>query len=277
MNQPIKNGMLAAMLVLTTHAMGQVSRDGFVEALPVFTSGVHTGKHAVYLNEKFTAWFDAKGILRVQTLEKGKPVGKVFTCLAVEPYYVAKDRHWLRAMKRFQDITPPSVIPASGGKIHLRGRLDDNIPFKAEYTFSGNTIKASGGCADPPSVKPPTYFRFLTRFATTHSLPDTTPVDQLEPLMRGMTLDVRPKAEGLSPVTYPYHRSIQNLSGPYTVMITRGAFGPRVITHRPVGKEGNLHGYIYTGFKPWQGYCAQYITQGKKINPAHNEAMAVID
>ena len=64
MNQPIQNVMVAAALVLTTHAMGQTSRDGFVEALPVFTSGPHTGKHAVYQHEKFTAWFDAKGILR---------------------------------------------------------------------------------------------------------------------------------------------------------------------------------------------------------------------
>jgi hypothetical protein len=269
--------IFALLLGLSTCAMAQTTRDGFVEALPTFTSGVHSGKHAVYLNEKFTAWFDAKGILRVQPLDKGKPVGNAFTCLAVEPYYTAKDATWPRAMKRFQDVTPPVVISAGGGKIYLRGRLEESIPFKAEYTFSGNTIKASGGCADPPIIKPPTNFRLLTRFAPTHNLPATTPTAEIAALTRGMTVEVRPKASGLPVELYPYSKSIQILYGPYTVMITRGAFGPRVVTHKPVGKEGNLHGYIYTGFKAWQGYCAQYITQGKKINVAQNEALVTIE
>jgi len=270
-------GLLLTLLFTSALATAQGTRDGFVETLPVFTSGTNTGKHAVYQHEKFTAWFDAKGILRVQPLDKGKPVGKAFTCLAVEPYYNAKDATWPRSMKRFQDTTPPSVIPASGGKIYLRGRLIDNIPFKAEYTFSGNTIKASGGCADPPSVTPPTYFRLLTYFSATHPLPATTPLAEIEALTRGMTVEARPVASGLPAELHPYSKSIRSLAGPYTVMITRGAFGPRVITHRPVGKEGHLRGYIYTGFKAWQGYYAQYITQGKKINLAHNEAIMVID
>jgi hypothetical protein len=117
----------------------------------------------------------------------------------------------------------------------------------------------------------------LTRFAPTHNLPATTPTAEIAALTRGMTVEVRPKASGLPVELYPYSKSIQILYGPYTVMITRGAFGPRVVTHKPVGKEGNLHGYIYTGFKAWQGYCAQYITQGKKINVAQNEALVTIE
>ncbi len=265
------------LLGLSTCVVGQTTRDGFVAALPTFASGPHARKHAVYQHEKFSAWFDAKGILRVQPLDKGKPVGKAFTCLGVEPYYSAKGTTWVRAMKRFQDTTPPVVIPAGGGKLRLKGRLDENIPFTAEYTFSGNTIKATGGCQDNPYTKPPTYFRLLTRFSPSHSFTNFTSAAEIEAATKGMTLEVRPKATGLPETVYPYSRSIPNLSGPYTAMITRGAFGPRVITHKPVGKEGALHGYIYTGFKAWQGYCAQYITQGKKINLAHNEASVTID
>jgi hypothetical protein len=264
-----------AALVLSTHALAQSTRDGFVETLPVFTSGVHTGKHAVYQHEKFTAWFDAKGILWVQPLDKGKPVGKRFTCLAVEPFYSDKGTTPVRPMKRFQDVTPPAVIP-SGGKFRIKGRLELNVPFTADYTFSGNTIKATGGCQDQPSTKPPTSFRLLSRFAPSHDFPATTPVDQVAAATRGMTLEVRLKATGES-AAYPYSKSINNLYGPYTVIIARGAFGPRVITFKPVGKEGNLHGYIYEGYRPWQGFCTQYITQGKKINLSQNEASMTIE
>jgi hypothetical protein len=269
-------GLLITMLSASTLTIAQTTRDGFVEALPVFTSGVHTGKHAVYLNEKFTAWFDAKGILWVQPLDKGKPVGRAFTCLAVEPYYSDKGTTWVRPMKRFQDVTPPAVIP-SGGKFRIKGRLELNVPFTADYTFSGNTIKATGGCADPPATKPPTSFRLLSRFSPSHGFPATTPVDQVEAATKGMTLEVRPKASGLGPTVYPYSKSIPILYGPYTVMIARGAFGPRVITHKPTGKEGQLHGYIYEGNRPWQGFCAQYITQGKKINLSQNEATMTVE
>jgi len=282
MNQPTKNsarmGVLLAALVLSTLASGQTTRDGFVEALPTFASGPHARKHAVYQHEKFSAWFDAKGVLRVQPLDKGKPVGRAFTCLAVEPFYVDKSgTYWARAPKRFLDPSAPSVIPSGGGKIRLKGRLDENIPFTAEFTFSGNTIKASGGCQDNPATTPPTRFRLMARFSPTHSFTNTPPAAQIEAATKGMTLEVRPKTDPNSPTVYPYAAKILNLAGPYASMIVRGAFGPRVVTFKPVGREGILYGYIYSGYSPWQGFCVQYITQGKKINLTQNESLMTIE
>jgi len=281
MNRPSKNGvllgMLVAALVSSTHAVGQTTRDGFVEALPTFASGPQAGKHAVYQHEKFSAWFDAKGLLWVQPLDAGKPVGKAFSCLTVEPYYNDKGTTWVRPMKRFQDPPAPVVIPASGGKIRLKGRLEGDVPFTADYEFAGNTIKAAGGCQDKPSTKPPTSFRLLARFAPTHSFPTGTPAAQIEAATRGMTLEVRLKTVKTPPTVYTYSTAIRNLWGPYSAMIVRGAFGPRVITFKPGGREGALHGYIYEGYSPWRGFCAQYITQGKKINLSQNEALMTIE
>jgi len=266
-----------ALLWGAAQATGQSTRDGFAEMLPVFTSGMHTGKHLLYQHEKFVAWIDAKGWLRVQPLDGGKPAGRAFSCLTVEPYYNDKGTTVARPMQRFQDVSAPAVLPASGGKFRLKGRLEENIPFVAEYTFSGNIIKATGGCQDHPSTKPPTNFRLLTRFAPTHSFPQGTPLEKIEAATRGLFVEVIPVGAGGQKIVYPYSVALPSLYGPYTLMTARGAFGPRVITFKPTGKEGRLHGYIYAGFCPYQGWCVQYITQGKRINLSQNEATMIIE
>lgn len=279
MNRPSKNkmwgGMLAAALMFCAQAMGQAVRDGYAEALPTFTSGPHAGKHAVYQHEKFLAWFDAKGELFVQPLNAGKPVGKAFSCLTVAPYYSAKGTTYTRRMKRFQDFSQPAVIPSKGGKIRIKGRVEDDIPFTADYTFEGNTIQATGGCQDKPNTKPASNFRLLTRFPATHSFPATTPTPEIEAATAGMILELY--STGQSTVVHPFAKAIRSLHGPYAAMIVRGAYAPRVITFKPTGREGRLQGYIYEGRRPWQGFYVQYITQGKKINLSQNEATMIVE
>ncbi|MCX7887804.1 MAG: hypothetical protein N3B01_11210 [Verrucomicrobiae bacterium] len=279
MKRSLEHWMSAAMvmgvLVVCGSLPAQTVRDGFVEALPVFTSGPHTNKHAVYQHEKFVAWMDGKGVLWVQPLDGGKPVGRAFSCHTVVPYYSAKGATWAREMERFQEPSAPVVIPAKGGKLRIKGRVEGDIPFVAEYTFEGNAVKATGGCQDKPTTKPPSNFRLLTRFAATHRFAVDTPEEQVRVATEGMTLEVRPLSG--SAVVYPYWKAIKTLYGPYSAMIVRGAFGPRVLTFKPTGKEGVLRGYIYENRAPWQGFYVQYITQGKKINLAANEVVLIVE
>ncbi|MCX7887803.1 MAG: hypothetical protein N3B01_11205 [Verrucomicrobiae bacterium] len=253
-----------------------IRKEEFVETLPVFTSGTHSNRHAVYQHEKFLAWITAKGLLYVQPLDAGKPVGRTFSCMCVSPYYAAKGTTYGRRMKDFQEFGQPVVIPSNGGTVRFKGRLEEEVPFAVEYTFEGNCIRARGGCQDRPSTKPPTRFRLLTQFGATHRFKEDTPTEQIKAATAGMTLEVH-LLDGKTTKTYPYWQGLKGIDGPCSEMIVRGVFGPRVLRFKPTGREGQLSGRVYTGFRLCQGYYISYTTQGKKINLRDTEVTMIVE
>jgi|GEM_PF-6541283 len=144
-------------------------------ALPTFPDGPNKGRYAVYQHAKFNAWIDATGTPWVQPLDAGKPVGKPFSCHAVSPYYNPEAAHKGRPIAEFISPAPPAVIPATGGKIKLQGKLEEDVPFEVEYEFKGNVIIAAGGCKRsfqgaishpvPPAVQFPGDAQFHQRHA----------------------------------------------------------------------------------------------------------------
>jgi hypothetical protein len=275
--------MIAALLVAVTAAVAAgpapAPTEKKVETLPTLTNSPYAGKYAVYQHAKFTAWLDAKGMLWVQPLDNHKPVGAAFQCLCVQPYYNdVRGGCPGRPIHQFEDPPAPVVIPATGGKVRLKGWLIEDIPFKVEYEFMDNTIRAAGGCADKPSITPPTNFRLMASFNQLPMLnPQTATLDQIKAATQGMTLEARRKTGPKPNVVIRYGESISEFFGPFETITVRGVFGPRVINFKPHGSEGALCGWIYQGFAPWRGWIVQYITQGQKINLSQNEARLTIE
>jgi len=270
-------GLMVASACLRAGAAEEKADRVVVPKLPTFTKGKYKGKHAVYRAPTFEAVMDAAGALWVQPRDnEGKPVGKAFLCYHVQPYYVpVGGRHYARKIASFEDPPEPCKQP---DRIHLRGKLAEDIPFEVVYEFEGNTITASGGCADVPDLETPTRFRLLSRFPRSHKIPNNMEQDEREKLLKDCILITRETPAKGRPKTfrYPYYDTMR-FSGTMDKAQVKGLYGQRMIEFKPKsGNEGRLSGYVYSDFCPWEGYIIQYITQGSKINLRKNRATVTV-
>jgi hypothetical protein len=249
----------------------------FVTKLPTFTEGKHKGTYAVYRTPAFEAVMDETSALWVQPLDsRGKKVGNAFLCYHVRPYFVPRDGLQRdRPIAGFEDPPPPTEKPQ---RIHLEGKLVEDIPFEVEYEFRGDTILASGGCADVPGLDTPTNFRLLCSLPPSHDIAPQVEQEDREKLLKDCVLITREEtAEGRRKTfRYPYFETMR-FSGTFENAQVKGVYGQRLIEFEPgPNPEGRLCGYIYSDGCPWQGYVVQYITQGTKINLRRNRAQMTV-
>ena len=260
-------GLMVALGCLRAGAADEKAGSVAVPKLPTFTKGKYKGKHAVYRAPTFEAAMDAAGSLWVQPRDNdGKPVGKAFVCYQVHAYYVSTGgRQHARKIAGFDSPPEPCKQP---DKIHLKGKLIEDIPFEVMYEFRGNTITASGGCADVPGLESPTSFRLLSRFPRSHKIANNVEQDEREELLKDCILITKetPKNGRRKTYRYPYYETMR-FAGVMDSAQVKGPYGQRMIELKPKsGNEGRLCGYVYSDFCPWEGYVIQYITQGSKIN-----------
>ena len=265
---------LGSLLGLTA---AEPAAETLLPKLPTFTEGKYKGKYAVYRTSTFEAVMDETSTLWVQPLDsRGKKVGKAFVCYYVQPYFVPPDG--IQRDRRIEGFSKPPPPLEQPQRIHLEGKLVEGIPFEVDYEFRGNTITASGGCADVPDLEAPTNFRLLSRFPPSHSIAPDVEQDEREKLLKDCVLVTREEtAEGRRKnCRYPYYETMR-FSGIFENAQVKGLYGQRVIEFEPgPNPEGRLCGYIYSDGCPWQGYVVQYITQGKKINPRKNRAVMTV-
>lgn len=270
-------GLMMVLGCLRAGAAEEKTGSAIVSKLPTFTKGKYKGKHAVYRGLTFEAVMDAAGALWVQPRDNDdKPVGNAFLCYHVAPYCVpVGGRQRARNIASFEDPPEPCKQP---DRIHLKGKLVEDIPFEVVYEFKGNTITASGGCADVPELDSPTNFRLVSRFPRSHRIATDVEQDEREELLKDCILITREEtAKGRRKTfRYPYYE-IMRFSGTMEKAQVKGLYGQRMIEFKPgSGIEGRLCGYVYSGFCPWQGYVIQYITQGTKINLRKNGAEVTV-
>jgi len=245
-------------------------------ALPTFPDGPNKGRYAVYQHAKFNAWIDATGTPWVQPLDAGKPVGKPFSCHAVSPYYNPEAAHKGRPIAEFISPAPPAVIPATGGKIKLQGKLEEDVPFEVEYEFKGNVIIAAGGCKDHSKVQYPTRFRLLSSFPATHNFTNDTPRAIVEAQTAGLTVELKGEGKKGETQVIPYALA-KSLGGNHEYVLIRGPYAPRAVLFKPVGREGSLGGWLYPGRAPWQGFLVLYSNKDQGFSSMKNKVSVQID
>jgi hypothetical protein len=270
-------GLIVTLSGLPGMAADEKAESLVVAKLPTFAKGKYKGKHAVYQTPTFEAVMDDTSTLWIQPLDgSGKKVGKPFVCYHVRPYYVPPNGQQRdRGIASFTNPPQPSEQPE---RIHIEGKLIEEVPFVVEYEFRGNTITAAGGCADVPGLEAPTNFRLLCSFSPSHSIqPEVEQEDRVKLLKdcvlvtREVTADGRRKS-----IRYPYYETMR-FSGNFEEAQVKGLYGPRAIEFSPSpNPEGRLCGYVYSDFCPWQGYVVQYITQGTKINLRKNRTQMTV-
>jgi len=270
--------MLAILLAM---AFGAGAADegggGVVEELETFDEGDWVGDHAVYVQPTFVAVMDEMGTIEIQPMDGKKEVGKPFICYRVAAYYTKPNADHIlgRPIISFDSSPKPRVLK-SGDKIHLKGTLEDDIPFEAEWEFKANTITASGGCKDPRSISFPTNFRLLTRFPQSHDISPQTEQAERERILKSCFLLTKERDQKRRKSSkHPYYE-IMKFHHVLDEAEVRGPYAPRVVLFRGIRGEGRLCGWIYADSCPWQGYVIQYITQGKKINLRRNKTMLMI-
>ena len=250
---------------------------GSVEKLPVLAEGPHAGKHLFYEHEHFQFWIDADGAGWVQPMDAGRPAGKSFKALAVEPYVTTSDGIQLtRNIVSFDRFSEPKVLAKTGGTVRFTGMLENEVPFEAEYDIRNNTVLASGGCKDPRKIQYPTQFRFLSRFTNMPGIGSNPSDEEIAAKTKGMELVVQfEQSRGESTFALGTTQPMDNFHLPMKSATLKGTNGPREIEFRPVGKDGVLRGFIYGG-NLWQDFVIQYIAPAPKSRPSSTRTSMTI-
>lgn len=243
--------------------------------LPVFADGEWKGKHAVYEHANYRATMDANGTLSVRCLDGGKDAGASLTCWQLRCYYHTphKVHEQYRPVIRFDKPPKPAVKPS---EIVLQGLLQDNVPFKVEYKFSGNKITVAGGCADPAGIEFPTRFRLQSNIGSSWNIHPFVPQTERIEMLKDCVLTIKARdGNRLKTTKHPYYECMRFMSDMEEAEIS-GPYGRRKVTLDRAGAPGSLHGWIHWGNCPWQGYSIFYSTQGQKIDLANSKVVMEI-
>ncbi len=264
---------LTVFLLQTMAALANEQEKSTNKTLPVFGKGKWKDKHAVYEQQNFVAYMDKSGVLWIQLMEKDKKIGKPLTCYQLSCYYNSP-MHRIRPVQTFSEFPDPQKQPK---EIHLKGMLEENVPFEVKYEFDRNEITASGGCKDPKGIKHKTNFRILCRIPRSHEIPPQMELEERKELLEDFALKTTERVNGRRKrFEYPYHE-ILKFHGHLEEAKIEDVYAPRKVTFEPDKIEGTFSGWVYSGRCPWEGFIVQYITDPDDIDLRKNQVQMTID
>ena len=249
-----------------------LASDAPSPTLPVFTDGQWKGNHAVYECDTFRALMDSRGRLRIQVLDQGKPVGKPFTWAAMScNYHIPGTLHSpSRPVISYKNPSEPVMQPE---KIVLEGLLKDDVPFRVEYRFRGQTITASGSCDDPRKLEFPSSFRLGTSFPANWSIHPYVPQVERETILAGCFLDLKENRDGKTVRSHnPYWESMRFYGSIEEVEIV-GVYGSRRVNVEP--KSGGLGGHLGAGHPPWVGFSFSFGCPNNTLSPRGSLVLSI--
>jgi len=273
---------IVAVLFVFAAALAAVARPEkepeIHKTLPTFDKGKWINCYIAYSHANFDATIDSKGVLMIKPKDRGKYVGKPFTCYQLSCYYVPpREHHKGRPPVEFHNPGKPRDLTTDRDKtVTIKGLLKDGVPFELFYEFRNNEITAAGGCADPKGLSFPTVFRISSYMRPSHSIPPSMEQEDREKLLKTCIVKTRERVAGRKKTyKYPYY-DIMKPHGSLEFVEVKGPYGPRVIQMKPIHQEGILRCYIYSNYCPWQGYSIYYNTQSDKINLKKNRVKMII-
>ncbi len=222
------------------------------DKLPVFTSGPHAGKHAVYNHPLMDAEVDVNGRVNIYPKHEGERVGRPLR-LSLHTYYSPPGgRTRGRPVAAFGDPPQPRQQP---GEITLQGKLEDEVPFVVHYSFDGAQVTAWGWCEDPRDLRFPTRYRLTVRVPASHAIDPQTTQAERERKVAGHALHLR-EIDGrrASWQEYNYHEAVRFPRRAREARIEAALWSPRVIRVESRDRDLPLRPWIYAGRSLWQGY-----------------------
>jgi len=116
----------------------------------------------------------------------------------------------------------------------------------------------------------------MSRFTPSHKIDPQVEQEDREKLLKDFALVTKEEVGNRKKrFKYPYYDFLK-FSGPVATAEVQGIYTPRIVQFKAIRGEGQLLGWAYNGYCPWQGFVFQYITQSHAINLRKNKAMLIV-
>ena len=235
---------------------GAQTKGSAPNVLPVFIAGEAKSYHAVYTHENFIAKVTRNGLMTIQCMESGEPVGEPIPFNFSHRYITPKPlRTHNRPIVQFDKFPAPTTSPTL---LEYEATLVDDVKIGINYAFIDNTIQIGFWVIDPPRISYPTIMHCALGFRASHTFAPETTVPQQKKILQPYTLVVHQKNKGI--VRLPYADIVSQFPGSVQQVTIEGpVFGRRSVSVAVQSQKTTHLGLMhYRDFAPYQGYSVGF-------------------